>query len=287
MEEIAPHVYVEADYALVTVGAILSSEGWVCIDTPPLPRDAKHWRATLQGISDQPIRYVINTDHHRDRVLGNAWFDAPVVAHQAAAEQMLNLGGSFIAQAAEELSANDNELVQIASLKVVPPQISYEKAITLHCGKHRIELVNKPSATRGNTWVILKEEKVVFTGDSIVVDRHPYVMDGVSKEWLDALRLLRLERYSEWKVVIGRGEVTNNTASEPLAEYLRVARRRIKSLCHAGRPRSDVGQLVPEFLEMFPYPGFQREQTQRRVKAGLEAIYEEIRATGDENDDDE
>jgi len=37
MKEIAPGVFIETNYALVTVGAILTSKGWVCIDTPPYP----------------------------------------------------------------------------------------------------------------------------------------------------------------------------------------------------------------------------------------------------------
>src|SRR5512139_866269 len=115
MIEIGRQIYVETGYALVTVGAVLTEAGWVCIDTPPYPRDARAWKAALQAISPLPFKYVINTDHHRDRILGNALFEGMVVAQEHAAAVMLGLRNSFISQAAEELSGNDNELVEIAS----------------------------------------------------------------------------------------------------------------------------------------------------------------------------
>lgn len=288
MKELAPSVYVEIGYALVTVGALLTEEGWVCIDTPPYPRDARAWLAQLKTISDVPVCYVINTDHHRDRILGNMHFDAPVVAHQAATEVILELKGSFISQAAEDLSANDNELVEIASLKVVPPQISYSDTLYLQCGRRQVTLTSRPSATAGNTWVVLPQEKIAFVGDSVIVNQHPYIDGGKTKLWLNTLCDLRRSRNANWTYVPGRGPViTGGSLTEPLAEYLRVARRRITSLCYAGRPRSEVSLLVPELLSMFPYKQSHREEIHRRVKGGLEAIYDELYNKDEEDEPDE
>jgi cyclase len=286
MEELAPNVYVETDYALVTVGAVLTGAGWLCIDTPPYPRDARHWLARLKATSPQPVLYIVNTDHHRDRVLGNSHFDAPVVAHQAAAECILGLKNSFISQAAEEMSANDNELVEIASLKLHPPQISYSDTLYLQCGEREIMLVSRPSATAGSTWVMLPEEKIAFVGDSVIVGQHPYIDGGMTKLWLKTLTDLRRERFASWKFVTGRGPVTDASKTEPLSEYLRVARRRVSSLHYAGRMRSEIGMLIPEMLSYFPYDQDRREEVQRRIKMGLEAIYEELRGKEDGGEDE-
>lgn len=281
MKQIAPNVYVEASCGPITVGAVLTEAGWVCIDALPRPRDALAWLAALQEIRAAPICYLINTDAHRDRVVGNAWFNAPVVMHQAAAAQLATLGNSYIAQAAEELSENGHEMMQMTSLKPVAPQITFSQALTLYCGERPIELIGKPSATLGSLWVMLKEEKVIFSGDSVIVGQHPYISDGASKAWLETLRLLRLSRHSRWTIVPGRGDVCAPSATAPLAEYLRLVRRRIASLIRAGGQRNEVGQLIPELLDFFPYPASARDRVQRRIKAGLEAIYDEMRAAGD------
>jgi cyclase len=287
MKEIAPGVFIETDYSLVTVGAILTREGWVCIDTPLYPRDARSWRAALQALSDLPVRFVINTDHHRDRILGNTWFEAPVVTHAACAEVVSSLKTVFISQTAEELSNNDTELFEIASLKIVPPQISYTDTMTLHCGDRAITLSHKPSATAGNTWVILAPEKLIFAGDAIVTAQHPYVVDGCSEPWLKSLRILRLDRYDGWTVVSGREGIVPIAATGQLSEYLRVARRRINSLLRANHPRSELAALIPEFLPFFPYPPERRDEIQRRIKIMLEAVYEEMRTSQAENVDAE
>ncbi len=283
MKEIAPDVFIETDYSLVTVGAILTSQGWVCIDTPLYPRDARSWRVALQALSDRPVRYVINTDHHRDRILGNTWFDAPVITHAISAEVVSNLKNAFITQTAEELSANGNELVEIASLKIVPPQISYTHTMTLYCGDRAITLSHRPSATAGNTWVTLAAEKLIFAGDAIVTAQHPYVVDGCSEPWLKSLRILRLDRYDDWTVVSGREGVVPIADTGQLSEYLRVARRRINSLLHANHLRSELAALIPEFLPFFPYTPDRRDEIQRRIKTMLEAIYEEMRISQEEN----
>ena len=279
MQEIVPGVFIETSYALVTVGAVLTNAGWVCIDTPPYPRDARSWVMQLQAISpDSPILYVINTDHHRDRILGNVWFDAPVVTHSLAATYMLGLSGNFISQAADEMSSNDSELVELGSLKVVPPQLSYDRVMYLYCGDEEVILTNRPSAMFSSTWVTFPQRKTIFVGDTVSVSQHPYISDGATKSWLNILRSLRTEqRYVGWNIVSGREGIVRPADTEPLSEYLRVARRRINSLLHAERPRSEIGQLIAEFLPLFPYDPTHREKIQRRIKAGLEAIYEEIR----------
>jgi glyoxylase-like metal-dependent hydrolase (beta-lactamase superfamily II) len=285
MIEIGHHVYAESDYTLVTVGAVLTDSGWVCIDTPPYPRDAHAWRAALQKISPLPVLYVVNTDHHRDRILGNVWFDGIVVAHARSAEAMLGLRNGFVAQAAEEMSANDNELVEIASVKTVPPQISYTESMRIACGGREVMLNYRPSTSGANTWVTLAEDRVVFAGDAVVTGQHPVITESASKAWLNDLVSLRQPRFADWTVVPGRGKIEPVARTENLSDYLRVARRRITSLLRAERPRSEIGGLLTEFLSLFPYDHKHKDEAIRRVKIGLEAIYEELRNSQDEEPD--
>jgi glyoxylase-like metal-dependent hydrolase (beta-lactamase superfamily II) len=282
VKEIADRIYVETDFALVTVGAVLTDVGWVCIDTPPYPRDAHTWLTLLQDISALPVQYVINTDHHRDRILGNVWFEAPVVAHTRAAEAMLALRNAFISQAAEDMSANDNELVEIASLKPVPPQISFSHSLQIECGGREFSLSHHPGATLGSLWIALQDEQVLFAGDTVVTDQHPVITEASSKDWLNTLRSLRHDRFNDWIVIPGRGKIAGVAATEQLSEYLRVARRRVTSIVRAGRPRAEVSLIAGDFLEYFPYDSATRDEALRRIKSGLEAIYEELRNSQDD-----
>lgn len=287
MKELAENIYVENAYRLLNVGAVRTQAGWVCIDAPPYPEDARDWLEQLKAISDQPVRYLILTDHHRDRILTSDLFKAPVVTHEQSAQVMITYDQSTVIRAAEELSKNDNELVDIASQDYVRPQIAFSESIYLISGEREITLLHRPSATSGTCWVVLNEEQIAFTGDSLAVDRHPYLSSGESKNWLNLLGDIRRGRYEGWTLVPGRDSVLKDPAQmEALAEYLRVARRRINSLCRAERPRSEVASIIPEMLELFPYARTHREEIQRRIKTGLEAIYDELRSQ-DGNDDGE
>ena len=88
MHKLAGNTYIESSFPGITVGAIVTKAGIICIDTPTRPSDARAWREKLAKLATKPILYVINTDHHRDRVLGNQWFEAPVLAHERVGERM-------------------------------------------------------------------------------------------------------------------------------------------------------------------------------------------------------
>jgi len=282
MRQIAPGIHVETTYRRVNVAAIETDEGFILIDTPTYPTDVRDWQEKLSTIADLPVLYIVNTDHHRDRILGHQWFDAPVIAHRAAADEMLALSQTFVTAAAEEIAADDNELVELAGVRLVPPHISYETAMTIKKGGRDVTLTHVPGATAGSTWIEFPEEKVIFVGDHIVTNTHPFMADSVSKAWLDALTWLRRGRFDGYKVVPGRGGVTKAENSHVVSDYVRTARRRVQGLYRSGRPRADTVSLVEGLLPQFPIRNGDRDEILRRIRAGLEHIYDEHKTGGDE-----
>jgi hypothetical protein len=97
-----------------------------------------------------------------------------------------------------------------------------------------------------------------------------------TKVWLNALTALRRARFARTTIVPGRGPLCDQAASRPLSEYIALARRRIRSLCTAGQARVDMADVVAELLPLFPVPDDERELVSRRIKAGLERLYEEL-----------
>lgn len=279
MKRIAPGIYVETTYRRVNVGAIETDEGFILIDTPPYPEDAQDWQEQLREIADLPVLFIVNTDHHRDRILGNQWFGGRVVAQRAAADRMLAMEQSVISTAAEELSSSEEEFLAFANLKLVAPEISYGESMTLKKGGREVTLTHVPGATAGSTWIEFPDEGVLFVGDHIVTTTHPYMADAASKEWLDALTWLRRGRFDGHKIVPGRGAVTKPETSHAVSDYVRAARRRVQGLFRSGRPRADTATLVEGFLPEFPIRNGDREEIEQRIRAGLEHIYDEIKAT--------
>jgi hypothetical protein len=55
-------------------------------------------------------------------------------------------------------------------------------------------------------------------------------------------------------------------------------RARVRQIMTERRGKFDASELVPEFLQRFPIPADEHERVQRRVRTGLERVYEELKA---------
>lgn len=279
MEEIIPGagIFVSTKFRRVNVGAVLTDEGWILIDTPPYPDDARRWRTQLAQRGPGPVLYIINTTHHRDHIIGNHWFGGYVVGHRHTADAVRALPAQFVDQAIEALSHNDAERATFAGVKLRPPDASFSKRLYIKKGGREVLIISMPGPTPGSAWVHFPEHKLVFTGDSVVVGVHPYMAHADSKGWLDSLTALRRARFAADMVVPGRGSITDKRATFPVSDYVRMARRRVYNLHRAGHPRADTVNLVPDFMDLFPLDE-SYEDIQKRIKSGLDRIYEEYKA---------
>lgn len=278
MHVLAPDVFVETSFRRVTVGAILTEDGFVLIDTPPFPDDAQRWRAMLAGLSQKPVLAIINTDCHRDRILGNCWFNSRViVAHEDTIAHVQQIPSNLVDAASETFGPLPVDRSQLTGMRVRLPSVGFTQRMQLRYGQHEILLLAMAGPTTGNLWVQLPEHRILFAGDSVLDNQHPYISGACTKSWLDNLTALRRARFPADCIVPGRGEPTTKDATEFISNYLRLARRRVYSLYRLGRPRADTSTLVAELLEIFPVPETEGEHVQRRIKLGLDRIYEEFR----------
>ncbi|MEM7028852.1 MAG: hypothetical protein AAF629_04620, partial [Chloroflexota bacterium] len=95
MQEIAPNVFIETEYDGANCGLVLTEAGGVVIDTPIIPAEAKAWAAQVAKKTDN-VLFVFNTDYRRYHIMGNQYFDAPVLAHEAAWKEVANYKDTFI-----------------------------------------------------------------------------------------------------------------------------------------------------------------------------------------------
>jgi cyclase len=278
VQELAPGVFVETGFRRINLGAILTGEGFILIDTPPFPDDARIWRARLADVSDRPIRVIITTDCHRDRLVGSGWFHTPViVAHDETVSSIKNLPPTFIDSAVEALIRTPVERGWFANARLRIPSVGFSRKMQVRLGSTSVPLLAMPGPTLGSVWIHLPEQRIVFTGDSVVINQHPYIASPCTKTWLDNLSNLRRTRFAADVIVPGRGTLTDKSATEPLSQYLRLVRRRVLRLYEEGRPRADTITLIPELLDQFPYRDDELESIQRRIKIGLDRVYEEIK----------
>ncbi len=282
MDKLTPQVFVESGYRGCTVGAIVTPIGVVCVDTPLLPTDARHWRARLAELTKLPIVYTIYTDGHRDRVLGQQWLGGMVVAHEAAWEKLRSYGDAMRQQVIEFLTHHGapeaaEELARHLQLGLPQLTVSNGGTLTLHLDKPKIVIRPVGGATPGSLWVERPDQGVVFAGDVVTQSTHPFMSEATTTIWLERLAELRDANYFATKIVPGRGNGYKRADVQLVADYLTEMRQRVQQLMTERRGKFDVAELLPEFLDWFPIPSDEHERVQRRIRAGLERVTEELK----------
>jgi glyoxylase-like metal-dependent hydrolase (beta-lactamase superfamily II) len=275
MKEVAANIYVESGYQGVTVGAIVTGDGVICIDSPLLPSEARDWQARLAKLTNQPIRQVIYTDANRDRVLSGQYLGGAVVMHDLAHEMLESYGDAFRQQIAESLSrcAPQDSLEIITNLHLPVPQVTFSKHMTLTHGASSIILQHVGGASPGSLFVLLPDQNVLFAGDLVTVNTHPHMADADFDRWIELLK--SISQKPPKYIIPGRGGVLARKGDlKKLLTYLRSLCTRIRSLIRSKRSRFDTAALIQDFLPRFPVTDSEREAAQRRIRAGLEHAFD-------------
>ena len=203
-------------------GALVVGDGGaLLVDSHMTPAAARALLAELPLVTDQPIRYVVNTHFHFDHVQGNQVFgeDVEVVAHEATRAHIasgdtrrgrgyeLFVGG--IPGAIEQLEAGlaglEGEELETAQARIAgmrtfweqdsetelkAPTLALREAVTLYRGGREIRIFHLGRGhTDGDVLVYLPAERVLVTGD-VITNGVPYMGDGFLREWADSLEPL-------------------------------------------------------------------------------------------------
>jgi len=283
MKKIAPNIYASTEYPGVNVGFIVMPAGAIAVDAPTLPQDARVWRQQIMEIAAGPILYVVLTDAHPDRLLSAGLLKAPIVAAQPAYERASAYTDGFWRGVVERRARRYPEAANdLTGTPILLPEIIFASSLTLHKGGMDVTVKHVAGGAPGSAWLHLTTafsgQDVLFAGDTLVPDMHPFLSAVPdSKAWLNTLTALRRARFSKTIIVPGRGPLCDQSASRPLSEYIALARRRVRSLHTAGQARVDMTALVAEMLPFFPVSDDERDLVQRRIKTGLDRLYEQVR----------
>jgi cyclase len=278
IREIAPGIFVETEYHGANVAFIVTGEGVVLIDTPMLPDEARQWLVEIRQRTDQEILYIINTDHHRAHVIGNQYFPtATVIAHEHAWKEMKSYGDSFRTRLINMYRERIPEAVEEwkEHLEIIKPEITFTGRTILYKGDKEMHLIPVGGHTLATSVIHFPNEKLLFTGDAVVTNRPPFLSQGNTKEWLEALTYLRKLRYDT--LIPGHGELTGKEATEKMSEYLRMVRRKVRSAYRAGLPKADTARSLSHLIRFWPIPPFEKPKADRRFKSGLGRVWNEMR----------
>lgn len=144
------------------IGVCAGDDGIVIVDDQYAPLASKIKEA-LKGISDKPLKFVINTHFHGDHTGGNSEFgtEATIIAHENVRKRLKDGGtGQGAKPAAKEAL----------------PIVTFNDHTTVHVNDEDIRAVHFPHGhTDGDSVIFFTEANVVHMGDDFVTYGFPYV----------------------------------------------------------------------------------------------------------------
>lgn len=225
------------------IGLVVTSEGALLIDSGASWQSARQIHEAVRRVTDQPVRWVINTGGQDHRWLGNGYFQAQgaeTMAHTDAHADMLDRGNDHLKALAPVLK----ERLE-GTVPTLPTRWLDGNDETLSLGGRTIEVKHRGGAhTPGNVLVWLPGESVLFSGDAVYTDRLLGVIPvSHTGHWLDTFATIEALRPAT--IVPGHGPLSDLArAQADTRDYLQALRAHMKKAVDEG---SDISTAIQTF----------------------------------------
>jgi glyoxylase-like metal-dependent hydrolase (beta-lactamase superfamily II) len=206
--------------------ALITNDGVVLVDDK-FPQDHDNIIAMLKTVTNQPVKWVINTHHHGDHTGGNA--------------AMQKIGATMVSSERARQHMVDDKMPGI-------PTVTFDDHSYLHVGGKDIELYYFGRAhTSGDTFVYFPAQRVLAAGDAFTYgDATPQLVDyaggGSAKDWpmtLDAA--MRLDFAT---VVPGHGDVTTKAEMQKFRAETMSVRTQVHDMLVQKKTKDEIWAML-------------------------------------------
>lgn len=251
-----------------TFGFVITSDGVVLVDPGGTYKGAHRIHEVIRSVTDEQVKYVINTGGQDHRWLGNDYFKkqgAKVIAStEAVADQKTRLNDILL-----RLSNTAGDEVLVGT-EASYADITFDKEYKFNLGGTDFEIYHPGNAhSPGDSFVWLPEQKVIFTGDIAYTVRMLSMMSfSNSKSWVEAYEAMAA--FKPDHVIPGHGKPTTLAVTDKdTYSYLTWLRKKITEFMDSGGGIEDVSQIdQSEFSYLSNYDSLKGRNAQK--------IYEEI-----------
>ena len=189
------------------IAASVGEDGIVIVDDQFAPL-AEKIQAALKGITDKPVRFIINTHYHGDHTGGNEPFanTGSTVIAQDNVRKRLESGG---------IAGNGGSIrmENKPAAKGALPIITFENDVTVHLNGEDIRALHFPAGhTDGDAIIFFPKNNVVHMGDDFVRYGFPFIdvaSGGSVQGMISAMEKALTMLPPDVKVIPGHGALSN------------------------------------------------------------------------------
>lgn len=205
------------------IGVSIGDDGILMIDDQFAQLTDKILEA-LRKLSDQPIKYVMNTHHHGDHTGGN--------------ENFGKLGATIMAH------DNVKKRLKEKSPLVALPVITFNNKMSLEMNGETVLIIHVNNAhTDGDALLYFTESNVLHTGDTYFNGRYPYIdlkSGGSIEGYINAVTTGLMLVDEDTKIIPGHGNLSNKAEYEAFLKMLETIKTNILSEIENGKTEDEV-----------------------------------------------
>ncbi len=228
-------------------GIIALGNQTLVFDTFWTPTAAKELRQAAEELTNAPVKLVVNSHYHAGHTGGNQVFDAATTiisttttrqlmaehapqqlawhqhhhrSHLAELEAaLLNAKGFAQLAAQQKYDAYCRFIEALPTMVVRLPDMTFDQYMTIHGADRRLEIITYGGGhTQSDTILYLPDDGILFVGDLLSTNRHPFLCDGDPGELPRILDLIA--RLNPLAIVPGHGNLSTLADVQSMQTYL-------------------------------------------------------------------
>jgi len=222
--------------------ASTGTDGTFLVDDQYAPLTDKI-RAALSTVTDQPVRFVVNTHWHFDHADGNKTLGEQgswIVSQANSREKMLSDNiVNFGPFATEQKAYPDHALSDITFDRTMQFHINGEKIDLLHVG---------PAHTAGDTAVLFRGVNAVHMGDVFNNSGYPFIDADNGGDLAGMIAFCQAVHDAiddRTRVIPGHGPVTDRAKLARYIEVLTIIQDRVQALIDDGKSLQEIMAAKP------------------------------------------
>jgi len=221
------------------IGLSVGEDGAFLVDDQFAPLTEKILAAVAE-VTDQPVRWVLNTHWHGDHTGGN--------------ENLGREGALIVAHENVYRRLNPAEFADLVgrSQQVAPeglPVVTFDDRVTFHWNGEDIRVNHMPNAhTDGDALVFFSGADAVHMGDTFFNGRYPFidVDSGGNVDGVIAIADYVLGHTTgETTIIPGHGEISGRSSLQAYRDMLSTVRERVSGMVADGMTEDEVVAAAP------------------------------------------
>ena len=257
------------------IAASVGEDGIVIVDDEFAPLAEKIAAALKNlGITDKPVRFVLNTHYHGDHTGGNANFakDGSTLIAQDNVRKRLESGGVAGNGASVKF---ENKPAEKAAL----PIITFEHDVTVHLNGEDIRALHFPAGhTDGDAIIYFPKNNVVHMGDDFVRYGFPFIdvsAGGSVQGMIAACEKSIAQLPADVKIIPGHGALSNTDDVRVFVKMLKETSAAVQAALDAHK---SLDQMKKEKI-LEPWSKFAGDKPAENENVFVETLYNSLTNT--------